>query len=85
MRSEGRRNYVFYKSSCHDHTQSQEMLAPGRCAMRWMPQNKGYISGFVVAGFGLSATIFQIVQKRLVNPDGAKPTLTPCHAGGSSE
>merc|ERR1719487_2941751 len=31
----------------------------------------------VVAGFGLSATIFQIIQKRLVNPYGAKPTLTP--------
>lgn len=48
-------------------------VGPLSCAMRWMPRWKGLAGGFVVAGFGLGALIFDQVQSYYINPDNLKP------------
>lgn len=48
-------------------------VGPLSCAMRWMPRWKGVAGGFVVAGFGLGALIFDQVQSRYINPHNVKP------------
>ena len=47
-------------------------VGPLSCAMRWMPKWKGVAGGFVVAGFGLGALIFDQVQSYYVNPHNIK-------------
>ena len=42
--------------------------APITAAARWMPTQKGLISGVVVAGFGFGAFIFGMVSLAVVNP-----------------
>ena len=49
-------------------------VGPLSCAMRWMPRWKGVAGGFVVAGFGLGALIFDQVQSYYINPHNLKPT-----------
>ena len=44
-------------------------VAPLVCAMRWMPRWKGVAAGFVLAGLGLGALIFDPVQTAFINPD----------------
>ena len=39
------------------------------CAMRWMPRWKGVAAGFVLAGLGLGALIFDPIQTAFINPD----------------
>ena len=48
-------------------------VGPLSCAMRWMPRWKGVASGFVVAGFGLGALVFDQVQSYYINPRNLKP------------
>ena len=48
-------------------------VGPLSCAMRWAPQWKGVAGGFVVAGFGLGALIFDQVQSYYINPGNLKP------------
>jgi MFS family permease len=55
--------------------------APFVCAMRWMPHRSGVVSGFVVAGFGGGAAIFDQVQTLFVNPHNIKPEIF----GGNTE
>ena len=43
-------------------------VVPLSCAMRWMPRWKGVVSGFIVAGFGLGALIFDQLQTQYINP-----------------
>ena len=43
-------------------------IGPLSAVMRWMPKWKGLANGIVVAGFGLSALIFNLVQTVYVNP-----------------
>ncbi|GFR70717.1 oxalate:formate antiporter-like [Elysia marginata] len=42
---------------------------PLSCSMKWFPKRKGLVSGFVVAGFGGGAFIFNQVQTAFINPD----------------
>ena len=50
-----------------------------RCLRRRLvrPEQRGLVSGLVVAGFGFGSFVFNFVQLSLVNPGDAKPTLTP--------
>ena len=48
-------------------------VGPLSCAMRWMPRYKGVAGGFVVAGFGLGALVFDQVQSLYINPHNVKP------------
>uniref|UniRef100_A0A0B7A8L4 Major facilitator superfamily (MFS) profile domain-containing protein n=1 Tax=Arion vulgaris TaxID=1028688 RepID=A0A0B7A8L4_9EUPU len=48
---------------------------PLACAMRWFPEWKGLVNGFVVAGFGGGAFIFDQVQTAFINPNNLKPDL----------
>ena len=48
-------------------------VGPLSCAMRWMPRWKGVAGGFIVAGFGLGALIFDQVQSHYINPQNLKP------------
>ena len=41
-----------------------------------MPGHKGMVSGFVVAGFGSGAAVFNIVAILWVNPNDASPDPT---------
>lgn len=38
-----------------------------------MPDRKGMVSGFVVAGFGAGAAVFDVVATAVVNPENASP------------
>lgn len=42
---------------------------PISCAVRWMPEKKGLITGVIVAGFGFGAFVFGFIAINLVNPD----------------
>lgn len=44
-------------------------IGPLSSAMKWLPKWKGFANGIVVAGFGLGALIFNVVQTIFVNPD----------------
>ncbi|XP_041369549.1 uncharacterized protein LOC121383508 [Gigantopelta aegis] len=46
---------------------------PIACAMRWMPEKKGLVSGFVVAGFGGGSFIFDQIQTAFINPENKSP------------
>lgn len=52
-------------------------IGPITCAMKWMPKWKGVGAGIVVAGFGLSATLFNFVQTEFINPSNFAPNLAP--------
>ncbi|KAK6195536.1 hypothetical protein SNE40_000945 [Patella caerulea] len=45
---------------------------PMACAMRWLPDRRGLVNGFVVAGFGGGAFIFDQVQTAFINPKNQK-------------
>ena len=49
-------------------------VGPLSCAMRWMPRWKGVAGGFIVAGYGLGALIFNQVQTYYINPQNLKTT-----------
>ena len=46
---------------------------PMTAAMRWFPHNKGLVNGIIVGGFGLGASIFNIVQTGYMNPLNKTP------------
>ncbi|XP_065840960.1 L-lactate transporter-like [Oscarella lobularis] len=48
---------------------------PMAAAMTWWPKKKGLVAGFVVAGFGAGAAIFDQVQTHFINPKGLNPTV----------
>lgn len=50
-------------------------IGPIVCVMRWLPKWKGISSGIVVAGFGLSALIFDLMQTLFINPRNLKPYM----------
>ncbi len=52
-------------------------IGPLTAVMRWMPKWKGVANGVVVAGFGLSALIFNLVQTIYVNPHNIDPVINP--------
>lgn len=52
-------------------------IAPISCVMKWLPKWKALGTGVVVAGFGLSATIFNGIQTAYINPQNNNPTITP--------
>ena len=47
-------------------------IGPLSSAMKWMPKWKGVANGFVVAGFGFGALIFDEVQTVYINPQNAQ-------------
>ncbi|GFN89133.1 oxalate:formate antiporter-like isoform x1 [Plakobranchus ocellatus] len=49
---------------------------PLSCAMKWFPHRKGLVSGFVVAGFGGGAFIFNQVITAFVNPNNLEAEST---------
>jgi len=40
-------------------------------AMDWFPAYRGTVAGLVVAGFGAGASLFNVLETFIVNPDGA--------------
>ena len=52
-------------------------IGPITCAMKWMPKWKGVGAGIVVAGFGLSAMLFNFVQTEFINPKNFSPNFAP--------
>lgn len=46
------------------------------CGYGWMPDRKGTVSGFIVAGFGAGAAVFNIVATATVNPHNVSPDPT---------
>nr|XP_006819140.1 PREDICTED: uncharacterized protein LOC100370263 [Saccoglossus kowalevskii] len=49
---------------------------PLAASMRWFPDKKGLVSGFIVAGFGFGAFIFNFVQTAFINPGNLAPNAT---------
>jgi len=45
-------------------------VAPIVCGYRWVPNNKGLVSGVVVGGFGGGAFVFNYIATAIVNPNG---------------
>ncbi|KAK7485496.1 hypothetical protein BaRGS_00023306 [Batillaria attramentaria] len=52
---------------------------PLAVAMRWLPERKGLVNGFVVAGFGGGAFIFDQIQTAFINPNNEPPGLEVNH------
>lgn len=52
-------------------------IGPIACVMRWLPRWKAVAVGIVVAGFGLSASIFNAVQTAFINPENLFPNYAP--------
>lgn len=52
-------------------------IGPLACAMRWLPNWKGVVSGIVVSGYGLSSFIFNFVQTGYINPHNKSPNDIP--------
>lgn len=48
---------------------------PIMCGWEWFPDNKGLISGLVVAGFGFGAFIFGFISTGIVNPNNLKADI----------
>lgn len=48
---------------------------PVGCAMRWFPNRKGFIAGFVLTGFGGGAFIFNQIITAFINPQNLTPDL----------
>ncbi|GAB6028337.1 hypothetical protein CHUAL_002510 [Chamberlinius hualienensis] len=43
------------------------------CGMKWFPEQRGLVSGIIVAGFGLGALIFNPIQTEFLNPENVLP------------
>ncbi|KAG1683636.1 Oxalate:formate antiporter [Nymphon striatum] len=43
------------------------------CSIRWVPENKGLVSGLIVGGFGLGSLVFTPVQSAFINPNNLSP------------
>ena len=44
-------------------------MLPIECALKYYPNAKGKISGFIVCCFGISTFIFNFITLAIVNPD----------------
>jgi len=44
------------------------------CGYKWFPHRKGLVSGCIMAGYGLSAFIFDQVETAFINPHNISPT-----------
>merc|ERR1719399_1880731 len=53
--------------------------APLVCAMRWLPDWKGWVSGFIIAGFGFGSFGLNFLQLHLVNPNYACQSMRRTH------
>ncbi|XP_072035072.1 apicoplast pyruvate carrier 1-like isoform X2 [Amphiura filiformis] len=51
-------------------------VPPLVCSMKWLPEKKGLANGFVVAGFGGGAFIFNQVQTAYINPNNIAPNIS---------
>lgn len=47
----------------------------------WLPERKGTVTGFVVAGFGAGAAVFDAVATAVVNPTNAPTDATTGYYG----
>lgn len=47
----------------------------------WLPERKGAVTGFVVAGFGAGAAVFDAVATAVVNPANAPTDATTGYYG----
>ena len=45
------------------------------CGWEWFPNNKGLVSGLVVAGYGFGAFIFGFITTHIANPNDFKPEI----------
>lgn len=55
--------------------------SPLVCGYAWMPDRKGMVSGLVLAGFGASAAVFDMLATAVVNPRNASPDPTTGYYG----
>jgi len=53
---------------------------PIMCGWEWFPNNKGLVSGLVVAGYGFGAFIFGFISTGIINPDNEQ-VLDKEHGG----
>jgi len=58
---------------------------PIMCGWEWFPENKGLISGLVVAGFGFGAFIFGFISTGIVNPNNVPANEIFVHDGTSDK
>eukprot|EP01017_Pseudomicrothorax_dubius_P015905 TRINITY_DN1813_c0_g1_i6.p1 TRINITY_DN1813_c0_g1~~TRINITY_DN1813_c0_g1_i6.p1 ORF type:complete len:400 (+),score=51.43 TRINITY_DN1813_c0_g1_i6:95-1294(+) len=59
-------------------------MLPVQCGFKYFPNNKGRVSGLIVAGYGFGAFIFNFVAKYVANPDGLLPDLLVKEPDGTS-
>lgn len=50
--------------------------APLACALRWLPDKKGLVSGLITAGLGTSSLVFSLLQTNFINPLNLLPELS---------
>ena len=65
----------------HASAQTPRYTCPLVCGYAWMPDRKGMVSGFVLAGFGASAAVLDLVAMMVANPGNASPDPTTGYYG----
>ena len=43
------------------------------CGWEWFPNNKGLVSGIILAGYGFGAFFYGYISTALANPDNKQP------------
>ena len=46
------------------------------CGWRYFPNNRGRVSGIIIAGYGFGSFIFNFICQAFVNPNNLKPSVS---------
>jgi len=69
-------NFIFADGVMFGMGMGITYTAPITCAIKWLPQKKGMVTGTIVAGFGGGALIFNQIASAILNPHNEKPDLS---------
>jgi hypothetical protein len=50
-------------------------LPPVYCNFKWMPNNKGFVMGFVRSGLGFGSFLFGLMSMEICNPGNEEPSI----------
>lgn len=65
--------FFFFYSFLFGSGMGLAYTAPMAAGWKWMPNQKGLVSGGILAGFGSGGFIFSLIGSKIVNPNGVNP------------
>jgi OFA family oxalate/formate antiporter-like MFS transporter len=60
-------------------------MLPIVCGWKYFPNNKGMVSGIIIAGYGFGSFFFTLICNAIVNPDNSKPSVKKIETDGSTQ